>query len=155
VRRLRGLSGDEGERGQITVLILGMFLLVTTLVIGGIDVTAVQLARIRLLDAADAAALDAADSIDERAAYEQGVGEAVTLTDATVWSEAATELGRQQRPVGVEEWALAPGTGTPDGHTAVVRLTGRVQLPLVGGVLEQFGGGVTVTVESRARATLD
>lgn len=37
---------------------------------------------------------------------------------------------------------------------AVVRLTGRVEVPVVGGVLESVGGSVTVTVEARDRATL-
>lgn len=40
----------------------------------------------------------------------------------------------------------------PDGQTAVVRLRGDADLPLIGGLLESLGGSVTVTVESRARA---
>ena len=48
----------------------------------------------------------------------------------------------------------APGTGSPDGETALVRLTGEVDVPLVGGILRGLGGSVTITVEARARATV-
>lgn len=147
------VKGDR-EGGQISVLILGMFVLVTALLIGGIDVTAVQLARIRMLDAADAAALDASDTLDEAAAYRLGVGAVVRLSDATVQHAAAQELGQQERPVGVTSWSLAPGTGSPDGQTAVVRLSADVRLPIVGGFLHSLGTGVSVTVESRARSQL-
>ena len=77
-RSLRGrldrrvLSATSREQGQIGVLALGLFVLAAILVLGAIDVTAAQLARMRLLDAADSAALDAADALDERAAYEGG-----------------------------------------------------------------------------------
>ncbi len=47
-----------------------------------------------------------------------------------------------------------PQTGSPDGRTAVVTLSGRATLPMTGWVLESLGGGVTITVSSRARATL-
>jgi hypothetical protein len=49
---------------------------------------------------------------------------------------------------------VAPGTGSPDGETAVVRITGDAEVPLVGGLLRALGGSVTITVESRARAPL-
>lgn len=153
-QRLRQAARSDPERGQISVLILGMFVIVTSLVIGGIDVTAVQLARIRMLDAADAAALDASDTLEESTAYRSGIGEAVRLSDASVRRTAAAELGRQELPTGVTGWSLAPGTGTPDGRTAFVRLTGQVRLPIVGGLLDGLGTGVTVTVESRARSRL-
>lgn len=151
---VRQAVSRDRERGQISVLILGMFVIVTALIIGGIDVTAVQLARIRLLDAADAAALDASDTLDEATAYTSGFGAAVRLSDAGVQRAAAEELGQQQRPVGVTSWTLAPGTGSPDGETAVVRLTGDVRLPIVGGLLDGLGTAVSVTVESRARSQL-
>jgi Flp pilus assembly protein TadG len=65
----RSRAWERGEEGQIGILILGLFSIVLVLILGAIDVTAAQLARMRLLDAADAAALDAADALDERAAY--------------------------------------------------------------------------------------
>jgi hypothetical protein len=52
-------------------------------------------------------------------------------------------------------WQVAPGTGSPDGQTAVVRISGEAELPLVGGLLGALGGSVTITVEARARAVLE
>ena len=77
------------------------------LVVGGVDATAVQLARTRMLDAADGAALDAADALDEAGAYGQGLDEAVRLTDATVQQAAAGYLAAQPRP----QWCLVLGAG--------------------------------------------
>lgn len=144
--------GGGADSGQVSVLILGLFALVLLLVLGGIDVTAAQLARVRLLDVADATALDAADALDERVAYEQGVPERLALTDASVLDTAQAHLGRTPVPPGITAWRLVPPTGTPDGSTAQVTLQGRATLPMSGWVLEQLGGSVTITVTSRARA---
>ena len=59
------------------------------LIIGGVDVTATQIARTRLLDAADAAALDAANALDEQAAYGGGLGRSLPVSSATVQEAAA------------------------------------------------------------------
>jgi hypothetical protein len=142
----------QPERGQISVLIIGMCAIALTLVLGGIGVTAAQIARIHLMDAADAAALDASDALAERPAYLGGVSEGVRVSDASVREEAASSLRAQPLPKGISAWALAPGTGSPDGRTAVVRLQGQATIPLLTPVLRAFGGGVTITVESRARS---
>ena len=141
------------ERGQISILILAMTVIAATLVVGGIAVTSAQLSRIRLLDAADGAALDAADSLDTTA-YQKGLDDAVAVSDATVRATAERYLASRPLPVGMIGWWVASGTGTPDGQTAVVRLTGQADLPLVGPALAALGGSVTITVESRARAEL-
>jgi hypothetical protein len=151
-RRL--LGGRRRDDGQISVLILGLFCIVVLLVIGAIDVTAAQLARMRLLDTADALALDAADALDEGAAYGQGVPGSIVLTDESVRTAARDHLARPPLPSGITVWGVVPPTGTHDGRTAVVRLQGRATLPMTGGVLSALGGGVTITVESRARAPL-
>src|SRR5262245_64227394 len=67
------------DAGQISLLVLGLFVLVAMLILGTIDVTAAQLARMRLLDTADAIALDAADALDERTAYLHGLPDHLTL----------------------------------------------------------------------------
>jgi uncharacterized membrane protein len=144
----------DHERGQISILILGFTTVALMLVVGGVDVTAVQLARARLLDAADGAALDAADSLDEPGAYGRGFDDAVRLTDATVRQAASGYLAAQPKPTGVSSWGLVSGTGAPDGQTAVVRLQGEATIPVLASVVEAFGGSVTITVESRARAGL-
>ncbi|QGN56763.1 hypothetical protein GKE56_01300 [Nostocoides sp. HKS02] len=141
------------ESGQITLLVLGFSVIAIVLIVGTVAVTSVQLSRMRLLDAADGAALDAADSLDA-SAYQRGLGGAVGLSGSTVRRTATAYLDRQPRPASIRAWGLAPGTGSPDGQTAVVRLTAEADLPLVGGLLDGLGGSLTITVESRARAPL-
>ena len=142
------------EEGQVSVLILGLFVIAALLIIGGVDVTAAQLARIRLIDAVDATALDAADALDEGAGYAGGLGEGLALTYASVNSAAAAHLAARPAPEGVRSWRLLPGTGTPDGTSATVVLEGVLDLPITGGLLESLGRTVTIQVESRARAPL-
>lgn len=139
------------EDGRITLLVLGLTVIALTLVLGGLSVTSVHVSRMRLLDAADAAALDAVDDSAE-AIYAEGIGTTLPVTDEAVQGAAAETLVTRDLPGGMNSWAVAGGTGTPDGETAVVRLTGDADLPLVGDLLRGLGGSVTVTVESRARA---
>lgn len=150
---LRARAALTDERGALSVLVLGLTVIAMTLIIGGLAVTSVHISRMRLLDAADAAALDATDE-GARRIYAEGVGEDLPLDDALVQRAAADHLASRGRPHGLEGWSVALGTGSPDGRTAVVRLTGEADLPLVGGLLESLGGSVTVTVESRARAAV-
>lgn len=124
------------------------------LIVGGVDVTAVQLARVRLLDTADGAALDASDALESGAAYSGGLRSSVQISDASVRESASRYLAVQPRPHGVTSWVLADGTGSPDGQTALIRLRGTVDIPIAAVVLSAFGGSVNITVESRARSGL-
>ena len=137
----------------MTLLVLGFTLVAAMLIIGTVAVTSVQLSRMRLLDAADGAALDAADSLDA-SAYQSGLGTAVPVSDETVRSTAEAYLAERPLPVGMLGWQVAAGTGSPDGQRAVVRLVGEADLPLIGGVLHSLGGSVTLSVESVARSDL-
>jgi Putative Flp pilus-assembly TadE/G-like len=150
VRRLRQ---HGGESGQVTLLVLGFAVVVMVLVTGSVAATSAQLSRMRLIDAADGAALDAADSLDA-GTYDRGVGDAVPLSDSTVTETARAYLAERRRPESLLSWGVAPGTGTPDGETAVVRITGQADVPMVGWMLEELGGSLTITVEARARATV-
>ena len=141
------------ESGQITLLVLGLTIVAILLVVGTAAVTSAQLSRMRLLDAADGAALDAADSLD-LSAYDRGLGDSVAVSDDAVRATAERYLAERALPVGMRDWAVAAGTGTTDGQTAVVRLVGTADLPLVGGLLDSLGAEVTITVESHARADL-
>jgi hypothetical protein len=161
-RGLRGLRGlvarvrtrrGHPESGQVSLLILGFTVVAAILIVGTVALTSAQLSRVRLLDAADGAALDAADSLDA-SVYDRGLGDAVAISTDTVRATAERYLDERPLPVGMIGWSVAPGTGSPDGETAVVRLVGEAELPLVGGVLERLGGSVTITVESRARSEL-
>jgi hypothetical protein len=158
--RPRGCGSPEGEPGrrsddgQITLLIIGFSIIALMLIIGGVDVTAVQLARGRLFDAADGAALDASDALDDGSAYRAGLDKTVPITDGSVRQSAAGYLAVQPRPQGISSWVLDAGTGSPDGQTAVIVLRGTVDIPIAASVLSAFGGSVQITVESRAQSGL-
>jgi hypothetical protein len=162
-RRLRrtdeqdlGAAPVHREEGQISLLVLGFTVIALLLVVVGVDVTAVQLARSRLLDAADGAALDASDALDGAPAY-QGLRSAVAITDVSVRESAEAYLYDQPQPHGISSWQLiygTGGTGSPDGQTAVIKLRGTVDIPIAASVLAAFGGSVDITVESHARSGL-
>ncbi|WP_151526256.1 hypothetical protein [Serinicoccus kebangsaanensis] len=139
----------------MSILLIGMVALTLTVILAVVGVTAVQLTRIQLLDAADAAALDASDALAQEQVYEAGLGAGPPVSDATVVDAAAEHLAGRERPSRVQEWGLGAGTGTPDGRTAVVTLTGRASIPVISPVLATFGGGVTITVTSSARSEVE
>jgi len=152
--RRRPSDRDQRERGQISLLILGFTVVALMLIVGGVDVTAVQLARTRLLDAADSAALDASDALDNGSAYSRGLRLSVDVSTDSVWRSAAQYLVVQPRPHGISSWALVDGTGSPDGQTAVIRLRGTAEIPIAANVVAALGGSVDITVESRARSAI-
>lgn len=146
------LPRPDDERGRVALLIAGLFGILGMLIVGGIDVTAIQLARLQVIDAADAAAADAADAVDESGLYNGGVGSQLTLSDRTVRRTAGATLARQDLPAHVLGWHVADGTGAQDARTAVVRVSAVVHPPLLGGVMSTMFGDVHITVQSRARA---
>ena len=151
----RGFSArPRGERGQISVLIVGLFVIAALLVFGGIDVTAAQLARIRLIDTADAAVLDAADALDETGAYERGLTHSVAVSSATVKQSARSFAVARGELEGIRAWSVNDTTRAEGSETAVVVLDAIVDLPMTGGVLAALGQSVSLQVQSRARAPL-
>jgi hypothetical protein len=144
-------QAQRAEQGTISIFILGLATIAAMLIVGTVAVTSAHLSRTRLLDVADGAALSAANALDE-AAYQQGLGDAVPLSDTSVRQRAAEYVARAERPRAVLRWWLAPGTGSPDGRTADVALSGEAELPLVGGVLRELGVSITISVVSSARA---
>ncbi|MGB7448300.1 MAG: hypothetical protein WA892_04145 [Ornithinimicrobium sp.] len=145
----------RGDDGQMSILLVGMMATALLLILGVLAATAVQLCRIQLLDVADAAALDAADAVAEESVYDEGLTDGVPLTTPTVIAAAGEHLATREQPSRVLSWSLQPGTGSPDGRTAVVRLQGQAAVPVISQALDVFGGSITVTVESRARSDLD
>ena len=141
----------RNEDGSISLFIVGLALIAVLLIAGAVAVTSAHLSRMRLLDVADGAALSAANALDD-SAYDQGVGESVPLSNRSVQERAAAYLGSRPRPGSISGWRLAPGTGTPDGRTAVVVVVGEAELPMIGPALRDLGVSVTIRVESRARS---
>ena len=143
-----------GDEGQIALLVLVYTLIALSLVAVAVDATAVHLARTQLLDAADAAALDAADALDESAAYTGGVGSALPLTTASVREQASRYLSSYDPPSRLDQVELGAGTGSSDGTSANVELSGRVRLPIAASVVAAWSGGITITVRSNARTAV-
>lgn len=150
----RGWATRDPESGQMSILLAGLVAVTLAIVMGIVGVTSVQLSRIHLLDAADAAALDASDALAQERAYGEGVGSGVPLTDASVVAAARDHLADRALPDRLTGWEVAPGTGTPDGRTAVVVVRGTARIPVLTPVLEQLGGGVTITMTSSARSEI-
>lgn len=139
----------------MSILLIGMVAVTLSIVMAVVGVTSVQLSRIHLLDAADAAALDASDALAEEQAYGGGIGAGLPISQATVQEAASAYLASRPLPQRLDGWAVAPGTGTGDGRTAVVAVTGQARIPVLSPVLSAFGGGVTITVTSSARSDLE
>jgi len=133
--------------------VIGCMAIAVLLIMGTVVATSAQLARVRLLDVADSAALDAADALDLRV-YDRGLGESVAISTGTVWDSAQAYLASVERPGRVTSWRIEPGTGTADGMTAVVVVSAEVELPVVGPLVQAVGGSVTITVRGDARAGL-
>lgn len=160
-RRAGRPSRDE-ESGSIIPLVAAYLALLIVLVALVVDVTAVQLARARLYDVADALALDAADAVSQSALFRQGVGTTVPVSDDSVRVAARRLLDAQERPPNVASWQLGDETGaepvpgadraSATGAGAVVTLTGRIEVPMASGLLDAVGGSVMLTVRSRAQA---
>jgi|GEM_PF-397547 len=151
VRRARAADDD----GQVLLLALVYGLIAVLLVLVVVAASAVHLDRKRLLALADAAALDAADALDEPAYFEateraEGI-DAVPVTDASVQTSVAAYLQRQDAPSRFTDLSVDVGaTGTPDGTTAVVVLTAR-SLPLLPeAVAGRYEAGVPLRVTSSA-----
>ena len=155
-RRLERASGVRtDDAGQILLLALLYGLIALLLVLVVVAASAVHLDRKRLLALADAAALDAADAVDEAAYFEataraEGI-DAVPVTDATVRESVVAYLQRQDAPSRFIDLSVdTAATGTPDGQSAVVVLTAR-SLPLLPDVVAGgFTGGVPLRVTATA-----
>ncbi|MGL5857116.1 MAG: pilus assembly protein TadG-related protein [Angustibacter sp.] len=158
VRRMRGWSvrrATVGDDGQISILVIGYVVVCFGLIAVVVNATAVHLARTQLLDIADGAALDAADTLAGPGLYTSPLRATVPVTDAGVRAEAARYLARVPPPRRVDAIRLGPRTGTDDGRSATVQLSGRVQLPIAAWVVDDFAGGITVTVQATARGDID
>jgi hypothetical protein len=141
---------QRDEEGRVMLLILVFSMICILLVTGIIAVTSDHLSRMKLLDAADGAALAAANALDDTA-YAGGVGEAVPLSNNSVRETAGAYVASRPVPSGMAAWGLGGETGTPDGEGAVVHMSCVAKVPLVGWML---GEGVRINVVSRARADL-
>jgi hypothetical protein len=153
------VSRHPNDDGQILPLVIVYTLIALTLIVVVVDLSAVHLQRQRLFSLTDAAALDAADALDNDRFYTRGaaspVGDvtvAVPLTDQTVRSSAERYLDQAGALARVADLAVDQPTGTPDGVTAEVTLVGRATLPLFSFAAAAWSDGVPLRATARARA---
>lgn len=176
----RTVGRARRDEGQVALLILVDALVAIALITVVVSATAVHLARHRLQSVADGAALDAADALDRVGYYgpttgggsvggsaggSTGGGPAtgggtaaavplppVPVSAATVQQSVDAYLAANPAAAVFDGLQVVAPTGTPDGRTAQVALATTVRLPLVGVVLQPWGGGIPVQVSASARS---
>lgn len=157
-RRLRpGCARGSDDAGQILLLSLVYGLIALLLILVVVSASGVHLERKRLLGLADAAALDAADAIDELRYFAVVDGgnsvDVVPLSGETVRDSVTAYLARQEAGSRFDGLAVGAGTGSPDGETAVVVLTATALPLLPTFVTEQWRAGVPLRVIAQASST--
>ncbi|MFF3037257.1 pilus assembly protein TadG-related protein [Arthrobacter citreus] len=145
-------TADDGESGQVGVLIIGyvvLALLVITVIAGA---SSVYLGHKKLLSAADGAALAAADTFTlAQVQGPDGAAPVALLDSGRVTAQVQRYLQESGAGEQTASLRIEPGTGTPDGRTARVVLSGVVHPPIVNFLVPD---GIRVTAESDARARL-
>jgi hypothetical protein len=151
------LSGRPDD-GQLSVLVIGYTFIAAVLVIAGVDVSKVFLARRALASVADAAALAAAQSVDRAALYQGrgGCGELLPLDPDAARREAAMSLDDDLPDLRQTYAAIQPPDVQIAADTVTVRMSGDVHVPF-GSVLSLLhvggaGGGVHVGVAASAQS---
>lgn len=146
-------TAKDQEDGQMGVLIIGyvlLALLVITVVAGA---SSVYLGHKKLLSAADGAALAAADtfSLSQVQGSSSGTAPAAVLNSAAVTGAVQQYLADSRAGERISSLQIDPETGTPDGRTARVVLSGVVHPPIVNFLVPD---GIRISAESDARARL-
>lgn len=144
------LKWRSGEEGQITVLIVGFVLLSLLLASVMMAASAVYLEQKKLLSLADGAALAAADSytVGDMAG---GSIPSHSLVDARVLAATGSYLDASSAFSRHDHLAVAAGTGSEPGGTAVVVLTAVAHPPVVSFLLPD---GILIEARSTARSRL-
>ena len=147
------------EDGQITLLLIGYAAIAAVLVVVGVDVSAVFLARRALASTADAAALDAAQAVDRTAVYGgavTGCGTALPLDNGAARDRASAVVVDDAAGLRAAFRDVDPADVTVDAGTVTVHLRGRAKVPfgrlLAALVPGHDEGTVTVDVTAHARS---
>lgn len=135
-----------GERGQITLLVIGFAAILISLVAVVVDASQVVLLRRTLSSVADGAALAAAQGLGEHAFYTGQASEALPLDAAAAHAAVVEHLAGVDLEIRLLEVSV-------DGDRVTVAVAAQAQLPLVGAVTSAFEG-TTVTARASARSPI-
>lgn len=151
------MSAGHEESGQIILLTTAFIAFALLLITVVVSVTGVHLDRKRLFDAADVAALGAADSMAPDSFYggelvDPVEGAVLVLSDAEVRTSVEAFLAAHpELTEGLHDVTVVDAS-TPDGRTAQVRLAAHSRPVLVSWVTRLWSDGIVVRAESSARA---
>lgn len=146
---------EDTDDGQISLLLLGLAALSLMLVLVFVAASSVHVEHRRLLDVADAVAMDAADAVDARTYYATDGITQVPVTAATV-RDSVTESLRRQPPVpGCENVRVEVPTGVTDTGQVVVTLACTARPAFAGRLAGAVPLGVDLQVTTSARARTD
>lgn len=138
------------ERGSVTLLIIGFAGILLLAIAVVTDASKVFLAQRALSGTADAAALAAANAVDETRIYRGGIGAALPLSSANVASAAAeyaSEAGLAHR---FDGFGLTDAS--TDGVVVRVGFGALVRLPFFNTLLTPAGSGFRITATASATA---
>jgi uncharacterized membrane protein len=121
-------SGDEG---QLTVLVIGYTFLLAVLVVVGVDVSKVFLARHALSSVADAAALAAAQAADRAAIYSGAAacGGVLPIDSVAATEQVDASLSDDLADLQHTFALVQPADVVVSNGTVTVRLAGAVRVP--------------------------
>src|SRR4051812_36122602 len=146
------------DDGQLTVLVIGYTFIAAVLIVVGVDVSKVFLARRALSSVADAAALAAAQAADRAAVYagDAGCGGVLPIDPVTADQEVDTSLADDVTDLQQTFAPVQPADVSVDNGTVTVHLGGDVKVPF-GRVLALLDPGrgdglVHVSVTSSAQS---
>lgn len=116
------------ERGQMSVMIVGFFVVITLLAVVVINASAAYLQRQALGNLADGAALSAADAMRAERVYRLGVQ---SLTDIPLDERRAASLVGEYLQSSGRDFTDVRWSVQTQGNAILVRLDSRLDLPLV------------------------
>lgn len=146
-----GTGRVRGDDGQMIVLVIGYVLLALLIATVVMAVSSIYIEHKKLLSLADGAAVAAADSFTLGQLESAGGSPSAVLSGSRVRGAAVDYLNRNGAFTRLGGLAVGPGTGSPDGSTAVVVLSAAVHPPVVNFLVPD---GIRIEASSTARSRL-
>lgn len=141
------------DRGQITLLVIGLavvLMLVVSVVVGA---SQAFLQRRALAGLADGAAIAAAQQIAQQQVYTRGVGERLPVSEpaarAAVQRYLAGQAGGHAADGGLRTVTVDSVQVDPADGSVAVRLTARADLPILSPVTDRWSDGVPIAAAAR------